>query len=453
MQEFSDPTSTVTQRGGYIPTLCVSNAVDTLRGIAGRAPGIKAETLVSECYAQQDQAIFWRPTEKFIITSSPIAELDWQSRFLGLRGMVNDCPDESSGSLFADILGDRRLMDRIREHAGDGRRLRLVPHTTTPDLWAFVDVMAREFSVTVEVPESSADQGLRDLLDTKSGLRDLAAGAGLAEGRCRIAQGSHCAGIAEVVTAASALLSAGRPCIVKADKGEASVGLLVFQPGDSADRIARAVAESPYYGDDPIVVEEYITGEGVVFPSVEYIVPDPHDGAPELTHVCEMLFDGPTRLRGNVTSASLAQQAWYPHFVSGSRAVARELQQRGYRGHFGIDAVARPDGEVFMLDLNARRTGSTHVHDFGVHFFGPGYLDTCTIGNFDFSGLPAGLPAQGVVRLLGPLVRTPLEAKSGVVPCELSGLAAGRLGTVIYASSMTEFHDLVDQVHERIRQG
>ncbi len=246
--------------------------------------------------------------------------------------------------------------------------------------------------------------------------------------------------------------AAGRSCIVKADKGEASVGLLLFQPGDSEDKIIRALEESPFYGDDLIVVEEYITGEGVVFPSVEYIVPDT-DGAPYLTHTCEMLFDGPTRLMGNVTSGSLVHQAWHRHLLAGGQAIAEELQRRGYRGHFGIDAVARADGEVFMLDLNARRTGSTHLHDFGLQFFGPEYLTSRTFGNFDFPGLPEGLTVKEVLSLLGPLVRSPLHARSGLVPCELSGLAKGRFGTVIYASSMTEFHHLVRQVHERIQQG
>lgn len=166
-----------------------------------------------------------------------------------------------------------------------------------------------------------------------------------------------------------------------------------------------------------------------------------------------MLFAGPTRLVRNVTSGSLAQQPWHRHFLEGGRANAKELQRRGYRGHFGIDAVARPDGEVFMLDLNARRTGSTHLHDFGLLFFGPEYLKSWTVGNFDFAGLPEGMSVKETVSLLGPLVRSPAHAKSGVVPCELSGLTKGRLGTVIYASSMTEFHHLVRQVHERIRQG
>ncbi|GAA0533728.1 hypothetical protein GCM10010390_39490 [Streptomyces mordarskii] len=70
-----------------------------------------------------------------------------------------------------------------------------------------------------------------------------------------------------------------------------------------------------------------------------------------------------------------------------------------------------------------------------------------------FPGLPEGLTVKEVVSLLGPLVRSPLHARSGVVPCELSGLAKRTVRQVVYASSMAEFHHLVRQVHERIQQG
>ncbi|MFK0289875.1 ATP-grasp domain-containing protein [Streptomyces sp. NPDC090442] len=438
---------------GALPTVVVCNAVDTLRGIAERAdsPGA-AEEILAECFAQQDQSLFWGPDRKLLITSRPIRELAWQTRFLGLPDFVNLSPASDSGSLFADLMADDQLVAALLDHIGPGRRFRLIPHTTTPDLWAFADLLRQKYGVIAELPESCREQELRDYLDTKSGLRSLVDEAGLARPSCRVAQGTHCADRDEARAAVVRLLGAGTPCIVKADKGEASVGLLIFRPGDDEDAVARALEESTFYGSDTIVVEEYIDGEDIVFPSVEYVVPEDPTSEPVLTHVCEMLFDGATRLRGNVTCRSLNAAAWYAPFVEGSRAVAEELQRRGYRGHFGIDAVAR-GGEVFMLDLNARRTGSTHVHDFGVRFFGPDYLRHRTVGNYDFYGLPKDASLDDVLHRLGPLVRPPGRADSGVVPCELTGLDTGRLSCLIYAPSMEVFHHLTQRVHDTIQQG
>ncbi|MYT30102.1 MULTISPECIES: hypothetical protein [unclassified Streptomyces] len=417
------------------PTLCVCNAVDTLHDFAVRADGV--DELLSECYAQQDQALFWGPLDKMLITYEPIGDLDWQRKFLELDGVVNLSPAGRTGSLFADALADAGLMAAVAAHAGPGRRLRLIPHTTTTDLWRFTEALRSRYGVTVELPESPPQQRLRDLLDTKTGLRDLATDLGMADGPCRIPPGTHCAGKHEVPAAVRAMLATGTPCIVKPDRGEASLGLLIFRPGD--DNIAERLAASTFYDEDPVVVEEFLDGD-ITFPSVEYMVPA--DAPPHLCYTTDMLFEGATHLRGNVTARELRDRWWYRPLTEGGLRLAEEMQRRGYRGRFGIDAIGR-DGVVHLHDLNARRTGSSHVHEFGEHLIGPGYLDTHAVGNYDFYGLPAGLDLPEVLRRLGRLVASPRHADRGVVPTELTDLHTGRLSCMFYASSLAELHDLI----------
>ncbi|WP_411146726.1 hypothetical protein [Streptomyces sp. x-80] len=206
------------------------------------------------------------------------------------------------------------------------------------------------------------------------------------------------------------MLATGTPCIVKADRGEASLGLLIFRPG--ADDIAERLAASAFCGEEPVVVEEFLDGD-ITFPSVEYMVPE--DAPPHLCCPTDTLFEGATHLRGNVTARELRDEWWYRPLTEGGLRLAGEMQRRGYRGRFGIDAIAR-DGVVHMHDLNARRTGSSHVHEFGAHLIGPGYLDTHAVGNYDFYGLPAGLELPEVLRLFGRLVASPRHADRGVVP-------------------------------------
>ncbi|GAA0367592.1 ATP-grasp domain-containing protein [Streptomyces blastmyceticus] len=418
-----------------VPTVCVSNAVDTLRDFAVRADGV--DELLSECWAQQDQALFWGPLPKMIITYEPIADLDWQRKFLELDDVVNLSPAGKTGSLFADALADPELMTAVAAYAGPGRRIRLIPHTTTADLWHFAEALRTGHGIAVELPESTPRQDLRDAFDTKTGLRDLAADLGMTDGPCRIPPGIHCAGREEIPAAVRDMLATGRPCIVKADRGEASIGLLIFRPGD--DDIDQRLAASPFYGEDQVVVEEFVEGD-IAFPSVEYMVPE--HGTPHLCYTTDMLFEGATHLRGNVTARELRDEWWYKPLTEGGQRLAEEMQRRGYRGHFGIDAIAR-DGEVHMHDLNARRTGSTHVHEFGDQFIGPGYIGTHAVGNYDFYGLPSGLELGEVLRLLGQLVASPRHADRGVVPTELTDLHTGRLSCMFFAPSLTELHDLI----------
>ncbi|WP_438484725.1 ATP-grasp domain-containing protein [Streptomyces sp. S186] len=417
------------------PTLCVCNAVDTLHDFAVRTD--RADELLSECYAQQDQALFWGPLDKMLITYEPIGDLDWQRKFLELDGVVNLSPAGRTGSLFADALSDPGLMAAVAAHAGPGRRLRLIPHTTTTDLWRFSETLRSQYGVAVELPESTPQQRLRDLLDTKTGLRDLATDLGMTGGPCRIPPGTHCSGKHEVPAAVQGMLATGTPCIVKPDRGEASLGLLIFRPGD--DDVAERLAASTFYDEDPVVVEEFLDGD-IAFPSVEYMVPA--DAPPHLCYTTDMLFEGATRLRGNVTARELRDRWWYHPLTEGGLRLAEEMQRRGYRGRFGIDAIARDD-IVYLHDLNARRTGSSHVHEFGEHLIGPGYLDTHAVGNYDFYGLPAGLDLPEVLRRLGRLVASPRHAERGVVPTELTDLHTGRLSCMFYASSLAELHGLI----------
>ncbi|WP_044380484.1 hypothetical protein [Streptomyces noursei] len=420
------------------PTLCVCNAVDTLHDFAVRTDDV--DELLSECYAQQDQALFWGPLDKMLITYEPIGDLAWQRKFLELDGVVNLSPAGRTGSLFADALADPELMAAVVAHAGPGRRLRLIPHTTTADLWRFAETLHNTYDVVVELPESSPQQGLRDLLDTKTGLRDLAADLGLTDGPCRIPTGTHCAAKHEVPAAVHDMLATGTPCIVKPDRGEASLGLLIFQPGD--DDVAERLAVSTFYDEDRVVVEEFLDGD-VCFPSVEYMVPA--HAPPHLCYTTDMLFEGATHLRGNVTARELRERWWYRPLTEGGLRLAEEMQRRGYRGRFGIDAIGR-GGVVHLHDLNARRTGSSHVHEFGAHLIGADYLDTHAVGNYDFYGLPAGLDLPEVLRLLGRLVASPRHAERGVVPTELTDLRTGRLSCMFYAPSLAELHDLIVRV-------
>ncbi|MBQ6644791.1 MAG: hypothetical protein IJH84_27730 [Saccharopolyspora sp.] len=434
-----------------VPTVCLCNAVDTLRGIADRAHSAEeANLILSESCYQQDQALFWEPGRKLIVTAEPIAELAWQTDFLGLEGISNTSPRHASTALFTDVAEDQCIVRDLVSHAGSGGRLRLIPHTTTPELWKLVDMLETQHGLRIELPESTVNQALRDYLDTKIGLRALAEECGLQDTACRVARGAACTTRQEAAEAVEGFQRSEASCIVKADRGEASVGLLIFRPGDSTTTVRRELEQCAFYGDDPIVVEEYIEGAGVVFPSVEYVISGDPAVPPQLTHICLMLFEGATQLRGNVTTASLGEHPWHSNLIAGSEIIARELQQRGYRGHFGIDAVARPDGTVFLLDLNARRTGSTHVHDFGVGFFGDDYRDRVTVGNYDFYGLPHDVPLSSVLSGLGSLAAPPGAGDEGVVPCELTGLRTGRLSCLIFASTLSRFEAVVEQVRAAV---
>ena len=110
------------------------------------------------------------------------------------------------------------------------------------------------------------------------------------------------------------------------------------------------------------------------------------------------------------------------------------MQRAGYVGHFDIDTVVRDNNQVLLLDLNPRRTGATHVHEFAATFLGENYQSTYSVGAVDLYGNKP-MRVEQLLEALGPCVRSPLNCAEGVIPCELTGLAQGRVSLMIWALS------------------
>ncbi|CUX68420.1 hypothetical protein CFBP6626_25350 (plasmid) [Agrobacterium tumefaciens] len=431
-----------------VPTLCIANAIDTLRTIIGRAPTpAEADAITRANFSQQDQAIFWRPLDKLIITEAPIAGFEWLTGLLSIKGARNIWPAEPTGCLFTDVLKDRRLQRAITEWAGRERSIRIIVHTTTSALWDMVLFLETQLGLTVNLPESSRNQALRDYVDTKSGFREIAANLGLSDGVVRIATGGS---YPTAETAAGAIFDKnvnGEAAIAKPDKGEASVGLNIFYPGTNYCSLLRELHSNRYLSSDPIVVEEYIEGENISFPSVEFHVPE--DGSPEHTFACSMMFSRQTELRGNFVYPNQLEEPWYSPLVGAGLLIARHLQKQGYIGFFDIDCVSRADGETIMLDLNPRRTGGTHIHEFASVFLGPSYQMTHCVGALDYYADHA-IRLEALLDKIRPSMRSPTESSSGVLPIELTGLQLGRASLLFWGNRPEEIAEMKNRVEPEL---
>ncbi len=414
------------------PTVCIANAIDTLRPIIQRAPTASEQArLIKSLFPQQDQAVFWRPLDKLTISEQPIAGFPWLGAFLGASHAQNISPKHPSGNLFRDVVLDSALQAAIVQWSGAERCIQLIVHTTTQDLWPMVQFLRHQLKLTVMLPESCSDQALRDRLDSKSGFRQFASDHGFSVGRARIAKGQSCATRADAAIAIADLLATGRPVIAKPDRGEASVGLNVFQPDASGSILRDTLGANSFFGDEPIVIEEYIQGEELIFPSVEYFVPKKSDQAPYLTYACSMLFSDMMELCGNFVSPEHSHAPWYEPLCNAGLGLAQAMQDTGYVGYFDIDAVALPNGDSIMLDLNPRRTGATHVHEFASATLGAGYQRTHTVGAIDLYG-QRPVQFEEVLSKLGSSIRSPLTATEGCIPCELTGLQEGRISLMLW---------------------
>jgi hypothetical protein len=154
--------------------------------------------------------------------------------------------------------------------------------------------------------------------------------------------------------------------VVKTDNSGAGDGnrVLRFAELPTAAAVRAAVGSWERWFHEDLsrggVVEEYLTAAEVAFPSVQVdIAPDDRVTVVS-TH--EQLLGGPTG-QVYVGCRMPADPAFATTLAGYGMAVGRLLAERGALGRLGIDfAAARRDAawEVYALEINLRKTGTTH---------------------------------------------------------------------------------------------
>jgi hypothetical protein len=321
-----------------------------------------------------------------VIVSYEIAHAELIYKRLNFQSTTHAFPQIPTHYLSRDILRESHLLDKIVSYAGKKRIVQLIPYATTPEFLELVDVLRNDHQLDVLTPESpeKKDFWLRDYVDTKAGYRILAS-TWLADADDLLPFGVACYNLDQALRVAESFSSRGESCVLKADTGESGIGTFIIHPhdGELDQDIKQGLLNDPYFKSELIVVERYITAHDQLSPSLEVRVPKLGQGDPEITYVSKQLFLKFGDFCGIQVDKSLYEAAWYPRLESSGLILAKQLQLLGYVGHFDIDCIVRDDGHLYLLEINARRTGGTHVHDFAKHFYGDDYIEKASFISYE----------------------------------------------------------------------
>jgi hypothetical protein len=398
-----------------------------------------------------ERGIFWLGDPKllFVTAASPAAEQ--VCRRWGYPGTQVLEPAEPTPQLSLDILHEPQLLQCILAYAGPERTLRLVPYATTSE---FLQLAAelRSRGLTVLLPECPAPENLwlRDYADSKSGFRALAAECLEEADVCP--QGFVCRDVKRAAAAVDWFLRQGRTCVVKADGGESGIGHALFAPESAREPALETLQRNPFLRDDLILVEEYVHSPQGLSPSLEFFVPPAGQGCPQVTYVSQQTFSDFGRFAGVMVSRTLEQADWYPVLHRRGTRLAARLQALGYVGHFDLDAVVDERGDPRLLEINARRTGGTYVHEFARHTFGADYLQKAAL--LSQNALPSGgiFELEPLLERLSGLLYPDYGPGSGVVVTVTSTLSGGEFGCILVAPDEAGLLQLNRRMLERLQQ-
>ncbi len=272
--------------------------------------------------------------------------------------------DSAPRPLAAKLLDRPEMITRLTEAIGDPHAAFIAPFNVGP--------AERDLALAVGVPLYGPDVRFYGY-GTKSGGRELFA----AEHVAHPAGAEHMAGVDDLVAALTAMRAADpdlASVVVKLGDSVYGLGNVVVplmglpDPGDPGEDAAlRALLHTALDDDylrrlaaDPGIVEEMVTGEQVISPSVQLrILAGGSDGL-VCTH--DQLMGGDNG-QAFIGCRFPAGEAYAPLIVAEGEKVRRRLAAEGVVGRFGIDfVVVRREGRwsAYAVEINLREGGTSH---------------------------------------------------------------------------------------------
>ncbi len=433
-----------------LPLVVVGNIAESSIDFLPRNLKITSE-LVQVRQFKAERALLWSGTPKLVLTSHPIPHIHYLQDRLGYAGTVFVAPETPTARLSQDVEREQYLLNQIVAYAGEARAIQLIPYATTRPFLALVNTLREKCGLRVYLPESVTPDNLwlYQYLGSKSGFRTQVARWLPVD---RLPPAIVCQNPQMASDVLRWLSAQGKACVIKPDRGQAGIGMGICGNGHHpVEQAIEALESNPFLTEGYITVEEYIRSSRKLSPSLEFYLPPLGQGEPEITYLSNQLFSEEFgHFSGVLLSREMVDASWLPGFEKDGLTIAAHLQEMGYVGHFDLDAVVDDGKNLYILELNARRTGGTHVHEFASFVFGENYLDQVTLQSRDVmpSGKVRDFDALLVCidDLLYPIHGEP----RGVVVTISSTLSAGRFGYIIVASDEDEVASLKGDLTRRL---
>jgi len=129
--------------------------------------------------------------------------------------------------------------------------------------------------------------------------------------------------------------------------------------------------------------------------------------------------------------------------------IGEQYAAAGYRGYFDVDFVAAKNGEIYVTESNARRTGGTHMYKTALNLIGKDFMtDSYTLSNNDYA-LPKGKKPsfEEVLQVLQPVLFDK-RAKEGVVLASSNLLEQSKFAYVIFGRNEKRSLEIEHEMEE-----
>jgi hypothetical protein len=339
-------------------------------------------------------------------------------------------------------LRESPLLKELIGFAGPDKHVQIIPYANTPEFLDLAAALRAEHGFTVDLPESPSPQDLwlGAYLDSKAGFRTLV--SQLAPDALPF--GFLCESFETALQAVNWFKQKKKACVIKASQGGSGVGnlFLGLEQLDEAKDLNKLLGSNAFMREDIFIVEEQIHSSSQLSPSLEFFVPPPERGQPNITYLSNQLFERSGRFAGVAISRELESEAWYAGFKDTGLRIARHIQEMGFVGHFDLDAIVDDEGRLYLVEINARRTGGTFAHEFMLHNFGADYMSKFAVLSENKLGTNGVTQLDDLKRKINGLLFQADKANYGIIPTLTSMLPQGYIGYIALGDSLKAVQDL-----------
>ncbi|MEE6310465.1 hypothetical protein V1634_26865 [Plantactinospora veratri] len=414
-----------------------------LRNPALRLSGEDRARLISFSGAyESEHSVFWS-TEPRVLVLSEGWNRQWFDdihRVLELAPPPVVSPAMRSSLLVSDLLLDGAAQKELRELVAGRHTIRLVMVGPTPETYALA-ALIRGWGHTVELDSVGEDAYWTSLyLDSKMSCLDLAREVPL----MRVAPSMVVGNLVELRGALPKMLAEHGRVIVRTLFGVAGDGTAVVtgEPG-RVERVLEDASRDSFFAF-PVVIQRFVGhAEGVGCPAADLWVGE--DGVEDLT-LCALTVERGYKFSSVDVGPGSLPEVWGERMTRAAYEIGEAARALGYYGWMCIDAVAGVDDELYITEINARRSGSLHANGLLRHW---GAEKDLTVSTHFVMPVPEGTTYEDHIR---PVFQRLWDGGVRAYPTSLRALGWPRpiMAVVAAASTAAEARDLVSQIRDSI---
>lgn len=410
-----------------------------------RHPALRFDPAAREAHAATgaglaDVAVLWSANRRILVLP-PGYDETWFADVhaaLGTEPPPVVSPAHRTGMLVEDLLHDGRALAELRAAVAGHRAVRLVSWGATPELYPLAANMSGwGVEVELDVPEER-DYWASLYLDSKASCVDFAATVP----GFRVPRPITVNDWAELRGAIHAIHSTGRPSVVRSMYGAGGEGSVMVAPDRRAlARFWSKAHHQLYFRSFPLLVQEYVDHAAEEsLPAVDMLLTA---AGVERVVTSAMGVHGlrcsSVDVGVGALSPSLATRVLRLGELIGSAAV-----DLGFRGWFCVDYLLGADGELYVTEFNARRSGAMGAITLTDHA-GPARLGAHARDVMEVGAAPGALSYRADVR---PVFRRLWDAGVRAYPTTVRGLAQARptIGVLAIAETAAHAKTIVDEI-------